>query len=288
MNKTYEKLVGWLFETKAVRVCPQDKPFWYTSGTIGPYYINTHFLYGSETKANELLGLIDIEKENKRTSPGKILEATLENYDKDPIYKGLMDEMCLYVRDKVDIDSVNFISGGERRDWFFSYAAAELLNKPHVTIYKDLSVMVTKGGHPEEASKLAGMKVLHIADLITEASSYERAWIPAIRQNGGEIRWSVVVVDRKQGGEALLSREGIQSHAMVSIDKSLFEKALSMDLISIEQFGMISGYLEDPKESMRNFLIEHPEFLRNSLVSDEKTKERAKLLLEKNFYSLEK
>ena len=47
-----EKLIKWLFETNAFRVCPENEPFWYTSGTIGPYYINTHFLYGSEEKGN--------------------------------------------------------------------------------------------------------------------------------------------------------------------------------------------------------------------------------------------
>ncbi len=60
-----EKLVSWLFKTTAVRVCPENKPFWYTSGTIGPYYINTHFLYGSEKQANDLLTYIDGNKGDK-------------------------------------------------------------------------------------------------------------------------------------------------------------------------------------------------------------------------------
>ena len=37
----YSHLVTYLFETRAIRVCPKDKLFWYTSGKIGPYYINT-------------------------------------------------------------------------------------------------------------------------------------------------------------------------------------------------------------------------------------------------------
>ena len=68
-----ENLINWLFETTAVRVCPEGKPFWYTSGTIGPYYINTHFLFGSEEKALELLEKIDAEKANKQTCPEKLL-----------------------------------------------------------------------------------------------------------------------------------------------------------------------------------------------------------------------
>ena len=56
MNKL---LIDYLFKTNAIRVCPKDKPFWYTSGRIGPYYVNTHFLFGSETKANAFLADID-------------------------------------------------------------------------------------------------------------------------------------------------------------------------------------------------------------------------------------
>ena len=44
-------LVSYLFQTNAFKVCPDNKPFWYTSGKIGPYFINTHFLYGSEKEA---------------------------------------------------------------------------------------------------------------------------------------------------------------------------------------------------------------------------------------------
>ena len=44
-------LISYLFKTDSVKICPENKPFWYTSGKIGPYYINTHFLYGSESDA---------------------------------------------------------------------------------------------------------------------------------------------------------------------------------------------------------------------------------------------
>ena len=33
-----------LFATKAVRVAPENQPFWYTSGRLGPFFINTQFL----------------------------------------------------------------------------------------------------------------------------------------------------------------------------------------------------------------------------------------------------
>jgi len=284
MNKTNEKLVSWLFNTKAVRVCPQDKPFWYTSGTVGPYYINTHFLYGSEEKANSLLKIIDVEKEKILECPMNILEITKKNYLSDNVYKGLIDDMCEFIKDNIIINEINYISGGERRDWFFSLLIADLLNKPHITIYKDLTTVLTENGKTEKIKEVSGTNVLHIADLITEASSYQRAWIPAIRRIGAEIKWSVVVVDRKQGGEEFLESEGVKSFSMVNIDKNLFEKALSMELINKEQFDMVIDYIENPKSSMKNFIKEHPEFLQNALNSDEKSKERAQLCIDKKIY----
>lgn len=286
MKGINEKLVSWLFDTKAIRVCPQDKPFWYTSGTIGPYYINTHFLYGSEDKANQLLSLIDSVKADIFACPEKLLAVLYENYEKDPIFKGLIDEMVSFIKNEINLSEIAYISGGERRDWFFSILIAKLLNKPHVTIYKDLKTVLTENGSSVEVSDLKGGNVLHIADLVTEASSYERAWIPAIKHINGNFKWSLVVVDRKQGGEELLAGYGVKSFSMVEITKEFFDKVVSMGIINKQQHDMITKYIENPKEAMRNFLLEHTEFLENALQADEKTRERAKLCIEKNIYSL--
>ena len=49
---------------------------------------------------------------------------------------------------------------------------------------------------------------------------------------------------------------------------------------------MLKGFYKDPYTTMRNFLLNHPEFLENSLKSDEKTIKRAKLLIDNNLYNL--
>jgi len=281
-------LVSWLFGTTAFRACTPNKPFWYTSGTIGPYYINTHFLYGSEKKATDLLSYIDSEKSGKESLTYKLWEKTKANYENDDIYKGLIDSMVDFIKEKVAIDEIDYISGGERRDWFFSIMAAELLNKPHITIFKDLDAYVGKVAEKKlvKASSLKGAKVLHIADLITEASSYERAWVPAINALGGKISDSVVVVDRMQGGAKVLEGLGVASHAMISIDESLFSSALKQGLINEAQSTMLLSYFHNPKEAMRNFLVENKGFLEDALKGDAKTAARAKLLVEKDIYGL--
>ncbi|NLH96739.1 MAG: orotate phosphoribosyltransferase [Clostridiaceae bacterium] len=279
-----EKLINWLFETNAFRVCPGNEPFWYTSGTIGPYYINTHFLYGSESSAVELLKTIDRLKQDRLDCPGKLLGIMEERYGENAVYKGVIDSLLDFIRDNIDVDEVDYVSGGERRDWFFSLLAAKGLGKPHITIYKDLSAVISENGKTREAGTINGGRVLHIADLITEASSYERAWIPAIKDMSGRMTCSVVIVDRKQGGSELLEKHEVCSFAMVSIDKSFFDKALAMGRINCAQHDMLVKYASDPHGSMKAFLEEHPGFIEKALRSDERTRERARLCIEKGIY----
>lgn len=284
MKQVNEKIVNWLFETNAIRVCPENKPFWYTSGTIGPYFINTHFLYGSEEKANKLLEVIDREKSDSLACPSKVLEKTLHNYESDAVYRGLIDEMTTFIKENIDLKEVDYISGGERRDWFFSLIIAHFLKIPHLTIYKDLKTVVSNETSVEETVDLKGRNVLHIADLITEASSYDRAWIPAVRNSGGNMKWSLVVVDRMQGGAELLAGHSVKSFAMINIDEALFDRALNLGYINHDQYKMIVDYMRSPKESMKSFLKNNPEFLKNALNGDEKTRERARLCVEKKVY----
>ena len=277
-------IISYLFETNAIRFCEENKPFWYTSGKIGPYFINTHFIYGSEKEAVSLLGFIDESLSDKMTLPKKIFEKVLKQYNENKIYKDVINSMKAYIEENINISEVDYISGGERRDWFFSNIIAYLFKKPHITIYKDLNSVISNYDFSETKTSynISGKKVLHIADLITVASSYLRAWIPAIENLGGKIIWSCVVVDRMQGGEEKLSEKNIKSLSLVKVDKNLFKKALEMGIINENQLEMLNKFFDNPDNTMQEFLLEHPEFVENSLNSpDEKIRKRAKLLLEK-------
>ena len=281
-------LMSYLFETNAIRFCEENKPFWYTSGKIGPYFINTHFVYGNETDAVELLSFIDDSLSDKMTLPKKVFEKVLEQYNTNEIYKNVINTMKNYIEENINVNEISFVSGGERRDWFFSNIIAYLLDKPHITIYKDLSTVVSdsKFENTTPVTSLDNKKVLHVADLITVASSYIRAWIPAIKNLNANICWSCVVVDRMQGGKEKIEAEGIKSLSLVQVDSNLFKKAQELGIINDAQVEMLNGFFKNPDETMRNFLIAHPEFLDNALNSDEKTKKRAKLLVESNLYNL--
>lgn len=54
------EVVSYLFKTNAIRFCEENEPFWYTSGKIGLYFINTHFVYGNEEDAVKLLSYIKV------------------------------------------------------------------------------------------------------------------------------------------------------------------------------------------------------------------------------------
>lgn len=279
-------IVKWLFETGAVRICPSDKPFWYTSGKIGPYYINTHFLYGGEKKAGSLLALIDTALDSPLLCSGAVLAACADNYEHDEIYAGVIDTLVDTIMQRVGNEKIDYISGGERRDWFFSLMVAKLLDKPHITIFKNLSLLEFYHGESRKVTTLEGANVLHIADLITEASSYQRAWLPALKAIGGNMLWSLVVVDRLQGGADLLRENGVESITLTGIDAPFFEEANKAGLISDSQLRLSLDYMADPVASMKRFIFSHPDFISHALHSDAKTIERAQICLSEDFYGV--
>ena len=281
-------ITSYLFETTAIRFCEENKPFWYTSGKIGPYFINTHFLFGNEKEATDFLSYVNDCLNDKNTLPQKVFAKVLNQYKTNNIYKTVIDSIKKHIEENIDISEIDFISGGERRDWFFSNIIAYLLNKPHISIFKDLSVIVNTPDFSRNLENVdfSNKKVLHIADLITIASSYIRAWIPALQNLGANMCWSCSVVDRMQGGKENLKEKNVLSFSLVNVDLELFDKALELNIINQKQLNLLKDFFANPDTAMRNFLIEHPEFIENSLNADEKTKKRAQLLVDGNLYNL--
>ena len=279
-----DKIIEALFETKAVRVAPENQPFWYTSGRLGPFFINTHFLLENEAAAGEVLKRIEKAiADNKLTAPEEIFDMMLAYYNKGGTFKMVSDKLAEEAS-KLDFD---YISGGERRDYFFSMMPAYLLKKPHLTIYKDMTSVYSESidGPAVDVKDidLKGKKALHIADLITEASSYERAWIPVIRGLGSDITDTVAVVDRHQNGREVLKGLGVELHALTGINEELFDDAKANGVINDAQKDMIMHFLENPADYMTAFLKANPGFIDAEIAKGGKNKERAELAIEKGF-----
>ena len=279
-----KSIADYLFETNAVRVSDPEKPFWYASGTLGPFYVNTHFLIESEEKANELLALIEEAAAGDRTKfLSTILEFVKKQYETSESYKTVID---LIVSKAKELD-FDIISGGERRDYFFSLMPAYLLGKPHLSIFKDgetyFSEKVEETAVKVGEGDLSGKVSLHIADLITEASSYTNAWIPSIRGVGAEIKDTIAVIDRLQGGEANLAKEGVNMYTFAKIELSLFDEGVEKGILTQAQRDMVAHFMENPIDYMKAFLIAHPDFIDEQIALGGKPKQRAEMAISRGY-----
>lgn len=273
-----------LFATNAIRVCDPDHPFWYTSGSLGPFFINTHFLYNNEVDATKFLLLIEEAAAADRIEfPNFLLQDLLRQYKSSRTFRLVTDLLVEKARE-LDFD---FISGGERRDFYFSILPAYFLKKPHLSIFKDMQAVYTNGDFtntiPVYEAAIAGKRALHIADLVTEASSYTRAWIPMIREFGAVMDDTLVVVDRKQGGEEILLAEGVRLHSLANIDPDLFHHARENGDITEDQLTMITAFMENPRDYMNHFFAAHPDYIKEQMALGGKAKERAEMAVAKGY-----
>ena len=279
-----KSIADYLFETNAVRVSDPEKPFWYASGTLGPFYVNTHFLLESEDKANELLKLIeDAAAADRADFLTTILPFVKKQYEISESYKAVIDLIVAKAKE-LDFD---VISGGERRDYFFSLMPAYLLGKPHLSIFKDGETYYSENVD-EKAVKvgegdLSGKVSLHIADLITEASSYTNAWIPSIRGVGATINDTIAVIDRLQGGEANLKEEGVNMYTFAKIELSLFDEGVEKGILTTAQRDMVAHFMENPIDYMKAFLVAHPSFIDEQIALGGKPKHRAEMAISRGY-----
>jgi orotate phosphoribosyltransferase len=234
-----------------------------------------------------LLEFIEHERKDEISLPCKLMEKIDKNYNEDSIYKNVIDSLASFIKENMDLEEIGYISGGERRDWFFSFKVADILGLPHLALFKDLKAISVRDGIVNSVESLDGKNLLHIVDLVNTASSHKKAWIPAIRERGGDIKWNISVVDRDQGGGNFFALEGIEDFSMIKIDEDLFVQACEMKIINKNQMEFIHEYIRDPDGSMRNFLINNPDFLENAIKSDnEKLSMRAHICRDANLYGL--
>ncbi|HOO48347.1 MAG TPA: orotate phosphoribosyltransferase [Saccharofermentans sp.] len=281
------QVIDALFKTNAIRVAPQDTPFWYTSGTLGPFYINTHFLIKDEQTASDFLKRIETYiAEDHLTMPKRLFDDFMEVYESSETFKMITDLLT----SKLSEYDFDYISGGERRDYFFSMLPAHFLGKPHLSIFKDGSSVYSTSDFEDTCDSsmvdLKGKKAIHVADLITEASSYVRAWIPAIRGLGSDINVTVAIIDRHQNGRENLMALNCDMYTFAGIDKALFDRAFDSKVINKAQYDLVMSFLEDPSKYMSDFLSSHPDFISNEIRKGGKSKDRAMLAIEKGLITL--
>lgn len=275
-----------LVKSEALRIAPPGEVFWYTSGTLGPYYVSTHYLFGGPEAAQGLLDFIDSDS-GTADFHEKLSARVGEQLEKDAAFRNVIESLVSNIQTRQGADQIDWVSGGERRDWFFSLPVAMTMGLPHLYIYKDGSTFLADNGPLTAIDEFTGRNTAHIADLVTEASSYARAWIPAIRNRGGQMLISANVIDRAQGGMDVIDDAGVDGIALLRVDETLFGDLLERGMIDGEQQAVLLDYLGDPAGAMKRFLQATPGFLEKALnSSDARTAERARLLVDQDPYGL--
>ncbi|HMO16858.1 MAG TPA: hypothetical protein PKA63_01365 [Oligoflexia bacterium] len=275
-----------LFHCEAIKIAPVDRPFLYTSGLIGPFYINTHYLCGGKEVSEGLLGSIDLLQDDPLLLAEQLPLLLDQAIGSSDTYSGVLDVMAGEARRILKNKNVRYITGGQRRDWFFSVPLSKKLNLDHLFLFNDCSVCDQKG-EPFKNSSSQSFECLHVADLLTVGSSYLSKWIPAISSFGGKIIAALNCVDRNQGGADNLNEAGIpEVYSLVKFGESLFREAHIQKFLDESQLEMLLSFISDPFGSMQSYLIKNPDFVRDALNSDDKSKARICLMLKNDLYKL--
>lgn len=278
------KIVEYLFETGAVKVAEAGKVFLFTSGLISPYYVSTHFLCGGEKASTNMLEVIDSFKASPASIVTEVSKKIEDLVSGNRIYEDVINLMLDVARKSKYFQEIDCVSGGERRDWFFSVPLASRLNLPHVYLYNDGLVL---DDNASAMSSSKNSKSLHVADLLTVGSSYTSKWMPYLRKVGVDISTSLNCVDRDQGGVDNLITGGVcEVLSLCKINEDFFKLALSSKVIDQGQYQQLLSFYQDQYNTMRDYLINNPVFIQDSLDSDEKTKKRILLTLQNDLYKL--
>ena len=219
--------------------------FLYTSGEIGPYYVNSECVLKDGGDYTEAI------KDLKNLIISKI-----------PF-------------DKVFDYSNNVISGGESRDWIFSFPVAYQLNAPHLMIYKDGKML---------GPSLKDKYVIHVADLNNEGSSPRDKWVPAIRNSGGKIEHIIFYVDRMEDGVKVMQDLGLESHSLVPLDEHAWSYLKSKGVVNDEIYKNLINRMEDKHSWALNMLRSEKGFGKlTELFEDPKNIEKAAKIINKGY-----
>lgn len=211
-----EKRVNREIQEKHLRYLVQNKGgfsftetfFPYTSGEIGSYYVQS--------------------------------AAILANGQH---FREACDDMEALVRK--NMLNTSAISGGESRDWMFSFPIADRLGLDKAMIYKNGKIL---------GADLQGKRVLHVADLNNEGSSIRDLWVPAIIKAGGVIEQVYFYVDRIEDGAKVVKDLGLKSYALVPLDEHTWDYLQQQEVITKEVYNSLKERMEDKDAWARNML----------------------------------
>jgi orotate phosphoribosyltransferase len=136
------------------------------------------------------------------------------------------------------------VAGGETAGIPYAAFLAEALSVPMAYVRKSVK------GHGIAGKVEGGLapksRVLLVEDLITDAAS-KIDFINSLRGEGHIVKDTLVVMDRLQGGAAVLKKEGVALHALTDINE-IMEVGETLGHVSSTGGGDLAEYLKDPAE----------------------------------------
>jgi orotate phosphoribosyltransferase len=132
-------------------------------------------------------------------------------------FKRICDIYTCFVREKVGIENFERVAGTPVAGMPFATIIAYNLKKPFIYIRK--GVRLHGRQKRVEGVLTPGDRVLLVDDLITTGLTLRRAAKTVIAE-GGVVNDAVVLLDREEGGEEKLRKNGIKLHAIVKISEA--------------------------------------------------------------------
>jgi orotate phosphoribosyltransferase len=265
----------------AVRKSINDEAFWYTSGKPGPFYINTENVAGQNKAIEVLNNLNNILKANlsKEQQSKVIYETVNQVVNTDEAYDTSIDALLEYYLEQNNKPTM--ISGGERRDWFFSIPIARKLKIPHILLFKSGDYYVIDHEGNSIQLDISGQKVLHVADIINQASSYLNRWIPILKSAGVDFSKTLSVAVRSQEGIDRLKENSISVISPLVVDIPLFKEAYNLCLINELSYNEIMQFYDSPREWTRQYIAQSS-INSNQMFNPDKIKEERIQSFKKN------
>jgi orotate phosphoribosyltransferase len=146
----------------------------------------------------------------------------------------------LLVKNARLIEGIDKIGGIPTGGLPWAAVLAYALSKPLVYTRKDIKLHGRE--KTVEGILTPGDKVLLIDDVITTGKNILTA-LHSIRGEGGVVENALVLLDRQEGGEEHLMKEGVKLHSVAKIS-TVAERLLDMDAITKTQYEELAGVSE--------------------------------------------
>jgi orotate phosphoribosyltransferase len=143
-------------------------------------------------------------------------------------------------RNAESIEGIDKIGGIPTGGLPWASVLAYALSKPLVYTRKDIKLHGREKA--VEGILTPGDRVLLVDDVITTGKNILTA-LQSIRAEGGVVENALVLLDRQEGGEQRLMKEGVKLHSVAKI-ATVAQKLLDMDAISRKQFEELAGLSE--------------------------------------------